>query len=677
MATEERRYSLPRRLAAPALHAVGESAAFVPCLLALALIVALGAMEGGYFPTTWYPAALLMLALLGLLAFVPQAARPPRPVLAAAGLLFAYALWSYLSIAWAGDKGSAVDGAGRALMYAAVFALFALRPIAGGPALALVAAYGLAVGGVGLVELLRLDAAADPSGYFLEARLAQPIGYHNGDVAFWFSGFFPCAYLASRRELAAVLRGPLLGSAGLLLGLALMGQSRGWFFSLPPAVLAFVILVPGRGRAVCSLAALTVAGLAIKGPVLRVHDSFFAAAGPVPLVDDAARAIEMAALWLLVAGVLAALLDSRLELPARTTRLISGGAVALAAVVVAAGATALVVRADDPVQYVKESWHDFTQGAPLGGGQTRFLNSLGSGRYDMWRVAWERFTEVPLVGIGADNFQEDYLARARTSEHARFPHSFELRALVQTGVVGSLLLLAALVGAGVAAARGRLRAPPLTRVAAAAALMVPVYWLIHGSVDWFWEIPALGAGAFAMLGLAAGAAPRDERPPNRLGRPARIGLGVGAAVAVLALVGPWVAERDMRAAARGWRDSPDAAFRRLDRAEALHPLSARPYVYAGAIALRLGRIAPAREAFAAALDRDPRQWYSTLELGAIASMQGDERTATALLARAARLLPRDRTTKDALARVRKGGRVDVRRINRRLRDEASKLFNGR
>jgi tetratricopeptide (TPR) repeat protein len=214
-------------------------------------------------------------------------------------------------------------------------------------------------------------------------------------------------------------------------------------------------------------------------------------------------------------------------------------------------------------------------------------------------------------------------------------------------------------------------------VATAAALMVPVYWLIHGSVDWFWEIPALGAGAFAMLGLAAGSAPRPQRRPRTLALPWRIGLGAAGVVAALALLGPWVAERDMRAAAREWQASPDAAFRRLDRAKALNPLAERPYLYEGSISLRLGRIGPARAAYSEALERNRRDWYATLELGAIASMQGDRSTATRLLTRAAGLLPRDELTRAALRKVRSGGRVDVVKINRRLQSEARKLVDPR
>ena len=655
------------------------SPAFIPCLIGILLVAALGALEGGYFPTTWYPAALFVLALLALsLAIVREATRPPAAVLAAVALLFLYALWSYASIAWADDQGTAVDGAGRALMYALIFGLFALRPIAGGPALALLGAYGLAVGGIGIVELVRIDAAADPAGYFLDKRLAQPLGYHNGDVAFWFSGFWPCAFLASRREVAPLLRALLLACAGTLLGLALLGQSRGWFFSLPVAAVAFVALVPGRGRAVGVLAALAAAGLAIREPLLRVHDKFVTGSGLAPLVDDAARAIALAALCLAAVGLVAALLDRRITPTPRAARLASAGVVALAGLAVAAGAAALIAKEAHPIDSLRDSWREFKTGDLPQTGEPRFTSSLGSGRYDIWRVAWQRFREEPLTGIGADNFQQDYLQRARTLERPRYPHSLELRILSQTGLVGGLLLLLAFAATGVAAARARLRGPPLTRVAVGGALAVTVYWLVHGSVDWFWEVPALGGAAFAFLGLAAGSAPRAERTAGA-GLPAavRIALWGAAAAAAAALALPWLAERDVGRAADVWPRSPDAAFQRLDRAKALNPLASRPYLYEGAIALRLGRVRQARDSFREALERNPRDWYGTLELGAIASVEGDQRTARRLLARASRLLPRDEATRAAIRRVRSGKAVDVRGLSRQLREDARKLVDPR
>ena len=62
---------------------------------------------------------------------------------------------------------------------------------------------------------------------------------------------------------------------------------------------------------------------------------------------------------------------------------------------------------------------------------------------------------------------------------------------------------------------------------------------------------------------------------------------------------------------------------------------------AGSIALRLGELGRADREFALALRRTPGDAYATLERGAIASARGERREALALLARAARLNPRD------------------------------------
>ena len=75
--------------------------------------------------------------------------------------------------------------------------------------------------------------------------------------------------------------------------------------------------MPGRGRAVCALIALAVAGLAVSGPLLEVHDKFVVDAGLPPLVDDAVRAIELAALALGALGFVAALVDARVNLSAQ------------------------------------------------------------------------------------------------------------------------------------------------------------------------------------------------------------------------------------------------------------------------------------------------------------------------------------------------------------------------
>ncbi len=111
---------------------------------------------------------------------------------------------------------------------------------------------------------------------------------------------------------------------------------------------------------------------------------------------------------------------------------------------------------------------------------------------------------------------------------------------------------------------------------------------------------------------------------------------------------------------------PSAAYARLDDAARLNPLSDEPYVLAGSIALRLDELARADREFSLALTRVPADAYATLERGAIASARGQQRAAVALLARAARLDPRDPLTQQALALARGGRRIDIAALNRSI-----------
>ena len=141
---------------------------------------------------------------------------------------------------------------------------------------------------------------------------------------------------------------------------------------------------------------------------------------------------------------------------------------------------------------------------------SRLTSGLGSSRYDFYRVALDEFAAHPLLGIGADNFAEPYLAHGRSTETPRYPHSVELRTLAQTGLLGALLAVVGLGAALLAAWRALARHPdPLARAVAAAALAGFAYWAVHGSFDWFWEFAGLGAPAFALLGLACALAPRS------------------------------------------------------------------------------------------------------------------------------------------------------------------------
>src|SRR3954447_6396941 len=90
----------------------------VPGLIVIVLGVLLGPLDGGFPASTWYSAALFLLVL----AAVVLTAAPPGPgershqFELALTVYGAFCAWSFASIAWAGSKGDAWDGANRTLL---------------------------------------------------------------------------------------------------------------------------------------------------------------------------------------------------------------------------------------------------------------------------------------------------------------------------------------------------------------------------------------------------------------------------------------------------------------------------------------------------------------------------------------------------------------------------------
>lgn len=643
-------------------------------LAAIAVFTWFAAANGGYDATTWYPGALVVLALVAIAALNLPAAAVPRLVAVAVLALLAYAAWSYLSIGWADQQADAWDGANRSLLYALAFALFAIWRPRARPAIVLLVAFSLAVAAVGLVELLRAAGAGDPADFFSQGRFASPSGYMNANVALWSTALWPCVALAARRELAPPLRGLLVAAAVLLCGLAVLGQSRGWLFTAPIAGIAFLALTPRRVRTALTLGLVLAAAGVVTGTLLAVYRTA-GERGFADAVSSAASALIAAAA---VAGVIAfvvALPDARARPSRVQERRIGWLAAAVTVAALAIGLVAFVNAHGSPFTAASKAWHEFkTEPSPYGG-QSRFTGSLGTHRFDFWRVAWDEFQDAPLRGVGADNFQQDYLAKRHSDEAPRYPHSVELRTLSQTGLIGGALLALGIGAAFGAALLAIWRRAGLGSAAAAAGAATFAYWLIHGSVDWFWEFPALGAPAFALLGLSAGLMPRravdPASAPRRHGAVLAL-VAVTALVVAVSLGRPWFAAVQQDSAVAKWKGDPAAAFDDLDSAASLNPLSANPRLLGGSIALRLGQRAHAERLFRAALDRDPRDAYAHLELGALVAARGRRAEAVTLLTRASQLDPRDDIVRTVLKRVRGGKKVDLAAINQTLARRAEK-----
>jgi tetratricopeptide (TPR) repeat protein len=673
-----RRYRLPR-LPDWLRELLAEAPALPSQLLAVCVLLVMVATEAGYGDTNWPPAALLLLGLLVVTAFVvPLSRRPGALQLVGLALFAGYAAWSFLSIIWAGVGADAWEAAARTSGYLVVIALFLLWPPGARGVRLLIAVFALGVAAIGLIELLRADAAAAPGTFFIDVRFAEPAGYINANVAMWTVGLFGCVATAAVPRAHPALRGTALAGATMLAGLALLGQSRGWVFALPLALLVLLVISPDRLRIALASILVAVALLPIRQTLLDVHDRYSPARFD-GLLSDATAVLVLVSV---IVGIVAAgwAFAERRALPDEglRRRLALGTGAALVVLALGAGVVALAA-VNDPVDKLSDTWSEFKQGysdEPPTESESRFA-SAGSNRYDFWTVAWHGFEDEPIRGLGAENFQRLYLKEGRSTEKPRYPHSLELEVLSGLGIVGALLLGGALLALTIAGCRA-LFASPEARGAAAAALGIFAYWFLHASVDWFWAFFALSGSALAALAMAASLSPGPAAAVAPSGRGRTVGLVVGsvaAALLALAIAAPWLSAREVDHANDIWREDPDAAFDALDRAETFNPLSTLPGATAGTIALRLDRTDEAERHFSEVLADDPENAYAALELGLIASANGNNRDARRMLERALAQNPRDPLVLSVLEDVEAGRRVSPSAVNARIARSAQSVAN--
>jgi hypothetical protein len=648
-----------------------------PLALALAVFLVWGARDGGYSTLQWLPGALFLVGLVVVLALSEGRPFEGRPLLATSAALFAaFTAWSFLSISWAGVKGDAWDGANRTLLYLAVFVLFACRPIPARVGAVLLGTFVAVTAAVGAADFARAVDAHRVEGFFIAGRLSTPISYPNANAALLLAPFAPAIFLASRRAVPLLVRAVMLASAGLLLELAIMCQSRATLVALPLAMLLYLAITPGRLRSLLALAAVATPAALGTRRLLHVYSAVVDDRGLQPALTQARSVLVWSAVALFLAGLAIALADRWVEPSERAVKALGALVAVAAAAAVVTGAVALVGRYGDPADRVATAWRDFKNDKTANAGTNHLISGFGSPRYDLWRVALHEFKGKPLVGVGVDNFAVDYLRLRRTQNEPVHPHSLELRVLAQTGIVGAILFAGFLGTALAAACRSLRQRRRFAAGVAATALTAFAYWFIHGSVDWFWEMPALGAPAIAWLAVAGQTVWREPpRPPRRLPYLVGVPLVLTAAVAAASLALPWVAAKDVQAAAGSWAADPAAAFRRLDAARRLNPLSDEPDLVAGVIASRLHDRQRERAAFTRVLRRNSVNWYARFELALLDAQAGKRAAALAQLRVVTRLNPQEPMVKLVRGRVVRGQRISQREIDR-LFLERTRLLTG-
>jgi hypothetical protein len=580
---------------------------------------------GGIVSDQWTPVAVGTAVVLVSLGAVGSIPRIPRRAWPALGALTGFFVWGALSLIWSPAPEATLETVARLgllVLAAVVGASFAARPgVAQGVAVA------LATAGALLVVVIEVKVLAGSTAVFSTTRLAWPIDYANGNAALVWLGLPALLAGAAAERIRPLGRALVAALAALTLAVGLMTLSRGGTIALVATLIFCVFIATDRPRF-----ALTLAGVVLPVIVLfpRLTEG-----RPGEAASDATTRGLAAALGALGAGVivlsLAALERARPQAFGRHGR---AAAIAVWACALVVGASAFAVQNGRPDTWLTARWHEFQHPESASANASRFGNAT-SNRYDYWRVAVHGFADHPLNGEGAGAFGVPWFRHRAISESVTDAHSWELGTLVESGVVGFLLLAAALLLPLVQLARGRREFGGFALVALGGCA---AYFVLHASVDWLFLIPAVAVPAFVALGACAatGELPQLHLAPGWQ----RAAVAVGALVATLAAVPVYLATTLTTRAESQAAVSTNRALDSLSLAARVNPWAVQPKIVRTQVLLDAKRTGEAINTARQATTRAPQMWITWQALADAERAGGHPAAAARALARARVLNPK-------------------------------------
>jgi hypothetical protein len=456
---------------------------------------ALAFASGGYFDHARLVALIVVWSLAaGVLACSAAPLPRTRAGIAAIAALAAYAGWIAVSTSWAPLKGPAGGDAERAVLYvgALIAVAAAFRPRGAARAVEPTLALGtFVVTGYGLLGRLLPGIVHEHPTASSAGRLDQPLTYWNATGVLAALGLILCARIAGDNDRRGELRCAAAAASVPLAAGIYLSFSRGALAALAAGVIVLLVAAPSwiqlRAAAICLEAgALGAAACAAFSGVRHGSGS------------ESQGAAALALLLALMALAAAASLWSQRAERAGTTRL---GLLPLprhASLIATALVVAIVVV---PVAIAKGT----STATPARGETAARLSSVGSNRYEYWKVALKVAADHPVAGVGASGFAVEWLKRRPIDDAVHDAHSLELESLAELGLIGFALLCALLAAVAVCARRVHARDPGL----AAGPIAALALWALHSAIDWDWEMPALTLVAVVLAGtLVARAAPR-------------------------------------------------------------------------------------------------------------------------------------------------------------------------
>ncbi len=468
----------------------------------------LALFAGGYFdvPREWAGLVAWLLVGVALIALPLKSGRSPIPTrLGSALAILGLALfggWTLVSFTWAPIAGPAYHAGQLVFLYLGVLLAAVLLVHDRGsiravePAIALGA---LVVIGYGISERLLPGLLHFARSVSAQGRLEQPLTYWNAMGELAALGFVLCARLGGDKTRGRPMRAAAAAAmAPLAMGLYVT-FSRGALFACLAGLVTLVVSAPTRDQlralllAVCTGALASLAAAPFGGVTALTG---------TPATRERQGAIALA-LLIIIAGA-AALVQLRLARAAQPGDLrLPRLAPLIASALICAGlALAIVVGAKE------------RGGRPLSAGATR-LTSLQSNRYAYWRVALRAFGDEPLRGVGAGGWAVYWLRYRPFNEFAQDAHSLPLQTAAELGLIG-LGLLALFVGGVTVAALDAHRSWPVFAAGPISALVV---YVVHAPLDWDWQMPAVTAIAMVLAGTLIGLSEPAVRAPRRSAEP--------------------------------------------------------------------------------------------------------------------------------------------------------------
>ena len=619
--------------------------------LAIALTILWLALQGGaYAITVRSPLAIAVWSVLGLglaVSLWPRA-RPPRYAFVAGGLLAAFGALNALSMAWADSAENAFTEFNRVVLYLGVFAVVVVAAKQGS---ARRWSDGLAIG-ILAVGLVALGSRLFPSLFGPSAieklnpgdpRLSYPVNYWNGLAVLVALGFpltLRMAVQARSARVAALAITPLPALGATIY----LTSSRGGLAACVIGVAAFVWFTDRR---LAALAAAGVVAAGSAGTVAVLQGQSELVNGPLRSTEVAAQGRTAALLIVLICALTAALyafvrraVPARVDVPLVVRRAgLALGLIAIMAGIVAADPASRLESLKQPPQRFDATYV-----------QSHLLSTEGNGRWQFWQAALDQFESRPVLGGGAGSYEAWWAQHGTLSYFTRNAHSLFLETLGELGA-GGFLLVVALVAAGILSATRRLRATTgEDRPAVAALFAAFLAFVLAAATDWVWDLTVVAVIGIVLLGLLTGPAtcfpaPSGPRAGRGSERRRRLVLRASLALASLALViaqaVPLVAELKIRASERALK-AGDATGALTDAraARSIQGWAASPHLQVALVEEQQGRLGPARESIARAIDRDPSDWRLWAVASRIENRSGLSSAARESFDRARSLNPR-------------------------------------